>query len=190
MAKVAGVSVIPVIEALKQLEEDGLVESKVKWGSFVTIITPEKVKDMFVLREAVECQVARILSENMTQEQEMELRKIADELDHTDYTSDTSKQFNSNHYHFHNKMVEFTGYNSLIQALRRVNLFWLLCKGASITRQNSSNFPEGWPNNWHKKIINAIASHDANAAQEVMRIHIRHSYDAIMEEIEKKHGNF
>ena len=69
MAEITNVSVIPVIEALKRPEEDGLVESKPKWGSYVTIPTVEKVNDSLEAREAIECQIARILSERMTDEQ-------------------------------------------------------------------------------------------------------------------------
>ena len=69
MAEATGVSVIPVIEALKRLEEDRLVESKPQWGSYVTVPTIEKIKQSYQLREAVECQSARILAVSMTEEQ-------------------------------------------------------------------------------------------------------------------------
>src|SRR5665647_759336 len=128
MAELTGVSVIPVIEALNRLEDEGLVESKPQWGSFVTVPTVEKIQDIYTLREAVECQVARILALQLTALQAAELCRIAMELDSIEYTADTYKAITLLHYEFHFKLAEYTGCNSLIASLRRINLFWLLCK--------------------------------------------------------------
>ena len=90
MAEATGVSVIPVIEALKKLEDDRLVESKPQWGSFVTVPTLEKVRQSYQLREAIECQSARYLAEHMTAEQEAVLYALAEELDTVPYTQATA----------------------------------------------------------------------------------------------------
>lgn len=177
MAQVTGVSVIPVIEALKQLEEDGLVESKVKWGSFVTIITSDKIKDMYVLREAVECQVARILAKEITADQEEELRILANKLDTTKYTNETTEYINRIHYTFHSKLAEFTGYKSLINTLRKINLFFLLCKGVSARRKSEC------VTGWHTQLVNGITSGDPDEAQKIMSLHVLDSVKAIFNDL-------
>lgn len=173
MAEATGVSVIPVIEALNRLEEDGLVESKPQWGSFVTVPTLEKIVDMYVLREAIECQVARVLSQKITAEQEQELYSIADKLDNTKYSMDTSSELAQAHFEFHSKMSEYTDYNSLISSLKRINLFWILCKAVSVKREKST-----LPEKWHAKLVDAIKSGDPDEAENMMRTHVLTSLEA------------
>lgn len=174
MAAITGVSVIPVIEALKHLEEDGLVESKPQWGSFVVMPTAEKIKDIYVLREAIECQVARILAQNMSEEQRSDLYRIAGELDGIKYTEQTSTDMNELHYQFHSKMAEYTNYQSLITSLRRINLFWVLCKAVSNRRKSPIS------NYWHRQLVDEIASGDPERAEAMMRIHVYDSLNAIL----------
>jgi len=169
MAEATGVSVIPVIEALNRLEEDGLVESKPQWGSFVTVPTLEKIKEINVLREAIECQVARILSLKISALQEQELRSIANKLDNIEYNVDTLEEFTQTHYAFHSKLVEYTGYNSLVITMRRINLFSLLCN-AVITRRENSTVP--FPKYWHMRLIDTIMNGDPDKSEELMRIHV------------------
>jgi DNA-binding GntR family transcriptional regulator len=168
MAKLAGVSVIPVIEALKRLEQDGLVESKPQIGSFVIVPTLKNVKQVYVLREAIECQVARILTEKLSNEQEQELRRISVEIDSID---NTKEYISERHYEFHLKMAQFTGYNSLVTSLHKINLFWVLCK-AVLARRDRSPVPE----DWHMRLVDAIVSGNKDKAENMMRIHV---YDSL-----------
>lgn len=174
MAELTGVSVIPVIEALNRLEEDGLVESKPQWGSFVIVPTLEKIKGMYALREAVECQVARILAKNISAQNEQELRRIAEILDNSVYTKENYEEINKTHFEFHYKLAESTGYYTLINTLRRINLFWILYKAVSTRREKSSV-----PKNWHMRLLDEILSGDQDRAEKMMRIHIYDSLDAI-----------
>ena len=123
MASVTGVSVIPVIEALKRLEEDSLVESRPKWGSFVTVPTKKKILESFQLREAIECQSARIMAEAMTEEQKEELWTIATKLDTVPYNAETMMDSRDYHLSFHQRLTEFNGNPRLVDTLRKINLF-------------------------------------------------------------------
>ncbi|WP_051689667.1 GntR family transcriptional regulator [Pelobacter seleniigenes] len=179
MADVTGVSVIPVIEALNRLEEDGLVESKPQWGSFVTVPTRRKIEEMYMLREAIECQVARILSQTMTQEQEQALRLIAKQLDNVKFAKETHVDISKLHYQFHYRMTEFTGYTSLQNALRRTNLFYLLYKAVAHTRVNAMIGPRYW----HELLIDEIKVGDQSHAEIAMRKHVDESLQAILRDI-------
>jgi DNA-binding GntR family transcriptional regulator len=173
MAELTGVSVIPVIEALNRLEGDGLVESQPQWGSFVTIPTLERIREIYVLREAIECQVARILAQGISSEQEQILRSIANKID-SEYNEKTRDDIENAHFELHSKMAEFTGYNSLIDALKRINLFWVLCKAISTRREKAS-----MPKDWHMRLVDAVMTGDSDKAEAVMRIHVADSLDAI-----------
>ncbi|MDR3258778.1 MAG: GntR family transcriptional regulator [Fusobacteriaceae bacterium] len=175
MAEITGVSVIPVIEALKKLEEDNLVESKPQWGSFVKVPTLEKVIENYQLREAIECQSARILAQKMSVEQHDRLFKIAYELDTVPYNDDTVIDSRNSHMLFHTKLTEFTGNQMLISTLRKINLFWVLCKaiGTNAPRQT-------YPRYWHRYLVDEISKRDQDRAEKIMREHIHDSLNLII----------
>src|SRR4030067_1669960 len=54
------VSKTPIREAFQQLERDGLISNIPRKGTFVTHITLKHVKDIFELREIVECGAIRL----------------------------------------------------------------------------------------------------------------------------------
>ena len=81
MADLTSTSVAPVIQALHRLEEEGLIETFPRWGSRVITLDRETIRDHYLLREAIECQVARILARQMSLFHAQQLRAMADELD-------------------------------------------------------------------------------------------------------------
>lgn len=175
MAEATGVSVIPVIEALKRLEEDRLVESKPKWGSFVTKPTKQKIIQSYQLREAVEAQSARHLALYGTPEQMSELMKLATELDTVPYNPTTAIDSRNSHMQFHTKLTEFTGNPLLADTLRKINLFWILCKALE------TNTPHvQYPRYWHRYLLDVIAKGDPEEADRVMRIHVNDSLKQIV----------
>lgn len=175
MAEMTEVSVIPVIEALKRLESDGLVESKPRWGSYVTVPTKERLDNQYILREAIECKVVQILTERgLTAEQEDFLRRLARETDGGVSAEERPKR----HHEFHNTLADYTGYSSFQDVLNRINLFFILCRAMSTRRRKSEIPPD-----WHERIVDAIQSGDSSHAQEVMKLHIYDSYNVILEEI-------
>ena len=176
MAEATGVSVIPVIEALKRLEEDHLVESKPQWGSFVTMPTQERILQCYQLREAIECQSARIMSKTMTEVQKSELMLLAEELDTVPYSADTVVDTRNSHMNFHTKLTEFTGNMLLSDTLRKTNLFWILCRAVSVTAVQKQ-----YPRYWHRYLIDEISSGDPDRAEKVMREHVAGSLKPITE---------
>ncbi len=179
MAEATNVSVIPVIEALKRLEEDGLVESKPQWGSFVVMPTKEKIIQCYQVREAIECQVARILSRSITPEQIGELGVIATELDTVPYAKDSVVDSRNNHLRFHNRLAECTGNDLLVRTLNRINLFWVLCKALG-ERASKTEYPRYW----HRKLIDEIAAGDPDRAEAVMREHVLDSLQPILDTLD------
>lgn len=175
MAELAGTSVIPVIGALYKLEEDGLVENVERWGARVAIFDKERIRDLYMLRQAIECQVVRILAKEMTDQQYQECLVIADKLDSLKYAEHELEKITEVHLSFHMKMAEMTGYPSLIRNLERCNLKWLLCT-ADQTVKELRELPE----HWHKRILDAIMTRDPVVAETAMYEHIYDSFKDIM----------
>ncbi len=173
MAAFAEVSVIPVIEALHRLENDGLVESQPHQGSIVVELTHEKLQHYATLREALECQVARELCKKELKQSEIQrLKELAQELDeHLYHNSDKSSQeLAQKHHAFHTALAELTNCPPLIESLRRINLFELL-KHAVVSNKKHRQIPK----NWHRKLIFAIRDGNPQTAEDVFRAHIRSS---------------
>ena len=74
-------SVLPVSDALKRLEEDGLVETRARAGTRVKVPTRTDVRELYELREALESQAARLFAERATAAQRRELRACAGHVD-------------------------------------------------------------------------------------------------------------
>lgn len=179
MAEHTGVSVIPVIEALHRLENEGLVESRPHWGSRVITLSKETIRDRFALREAVECEVVRILTRHITTVQENQLKFLAEELDSTSRESENIDLYSSRHCNFHLTMAQYTDCPSLSRALRNINLFRLLSKALAFHLKRDDEIKK----DLHMRVVRGILSHDPKIAEQAMREHIYDSGLVTEEEV-------
>ena len=113
-----GVSQSPVNEALARLVTDGLVETKEMFGTRVISLDSRSLEDEFVLREAIERHVARLLSESASDDT---LKTLLDEARSIDkwmkeFGHDDS-QGSLLHLEFHLKLARSTGYAMLEETL-------------------------------------------------------------------------
>ena len=73
------VSRTPIREAIKRLADDGLVKVEPRRGAYVANISIKDMLDVFEVREDMEGFVAKLASERISEEQKIELEKIAAE---------------------------------------------------------------------------------------------------------------
>src|SRR5260370_4322892 len=76
-----GMSFLPISEAIKRLEQEGLVESRPRVGTRVRVPTPQDLRDRHIIREALEAQSARLFAEKASADERMEMRAMAAHLD-------------------------------------------------------------------------------------------------------------
>ena len=74
-------SVLPVTDALRRLEADGLVESRARAGTRVRIPSAKDIRDLDELREALESQSARLFAARATPAQRLELQHLGNQVD-------------------------------------------------------------------------------------------------------------
>jgi DNA-binding GntR family transcriptional regulator len=171
MAELAGVSSIPVIQALHRLEDEGLIENFPNWGSRVITLDEKTVRDRYLLREAVESQVARVLAPRLTTVQSSILRAMAGELDELLADESQADKFWDLDIDFHLTLAKYTDSSSLLRTLEHVNLFRLLHK----CREEVAYMHIVLPKDLHVSLYHAIASGDPDRAESQMRKHIRAS---------------
>src|SRR5207253_400070 len=76
-----GMSVLPVAEALQRLEVEGLVETQARVGTRVRLPTPQDIRGIYIVREALETQSARLFAAKASAADRRMLVEAAERLD-------------------------------------------------------------------------------------------------------------
>ncbi len=167
VARAFGISSMPVREALRKLEEEGLVIIKPQSGTYVTTIDVQGAREAQFLRIGVEVEVIRKLVETVTDENIRELEAI---LRHHRFTFeiDDKKAFSQDDMAFHAAMYRMVGVGGLWQKIGtlRVHIDRLrlihLPLGGKMSRILSG----------HEDILDAIRARDADRAEAALREHL------------------
>jgi len=174
LAEQLGMSLIPVAEALRKLEDDGLVESRPRAGTRVRLHTEDDVRGLYELREALESQSARLFSQRATPGQRQELRRLAQQLDvlFQRLAGSDDAQFafavHSQHVQFHMRIAEYARsplLKTMIERQHVLVLNWLF----DLTGRRTP-LPPGF----HAKLADALVSREVARADEAMRAHVRY----------------
>jgi len=165
-----GVSRGPIREALRTLEELGLVQQQRNRGVFVREVSVQEADDIYELRELLDELVGRKLAKSIAVGQMEQLRALLGDMDQA-----TSEQ-DFNRYHqlnlqFHDLMVTFAGNPKLIETYARLVKVLLLFRRRGL--QQGGGLPVSIHE--HRAILDAIASRDPDRAGREMREHVRAS---------------
>ena len=184
LARELGMSVVPVADALRRLEEAGLVESRSRAGTRVRVPTETDVKSLYELREALESQSARLFTERATTRQRQELRRHAEQVDvlfNRLATGERDPDFtfvvNSHHVQLHMLIAEHAG-SPLLKAMIDRNHVLILNWLFDVTGRRTA-----LPTGFHARLADALISGDADAADAAMRAHVRYGLPEIVSQI-------
>ena len=173
LGKRLGVSPMPITEALLRLEHDGLVESRPLFGSRVRPLTVADVCNDQVLREAIECQAARLCAEHASDADLASWMAEAKRIDRLMQQGDPQSTLGMrSHFDFHLGLAACGGFASLTEELQRV---WF----RRLMRLNwvKATHCRAVPKDWHQQLVTAIASHDPDRAEAKMREHVRYGHE-------------
>lgn len=177
-----GMSLLPVAQALKQLESDGLVESRPRAGTVVRMPTREDVVGHYVVREALETQSARLFAQNATVAERRALRAMARGLDAL-----YAKRGRGGddpcaaHAAFHHRIAECARCPHLLSAIEKSHILimnWLY---------NSATGFHPTPHRWHTELAAALSRGDARTADRSMREHVRFGMETVLQRLETAH---
>jgi GntR family transcriptional regulator, rspAB operon transcriptional repressor len=180
LARELGMSVVPVADALRRLEDAGLVESRSRAGTRVRVPTQTEVRELYDLREALESQSARLFTERATVAQRRELRQLAEQVDvlfgrlaGSGDDPDFKFVVHSHHVQFHMRIAEHAGSHLLTQMIDRhqvLVLNWLFDVAGRRTA-----LPQGF----HARLAEALTAGDPEKADAAMRAHVRYGFQEI-----------
>jgi GntR family transcriptional regulator, rspAB operon transcriptional repressor len=184
LADELGMSVIPVAEALRRLEDDRLVESRARAGTRVRMHTDEDVRELYELREALETQSARLFSQRATPAQRQEVRRLAEQIDVlfsrlAANPEDAEFRFavHRHHVQFHMQVAEYARSPLLKLMIERQHVLilnWLF----DLTGRRTP-LPPGF----HARLADALTSRDAGLADAAMRAHVRYGLNEVAGQI-------
>lgn len=189
LAKRFNMSFLPITEALKCLETEGLVESRPRIGTRVRIPSGQDIRDSYVIRDALEPQAARLCAQNITAEEKEQLRTSARQLDELHKMcalepEDSRLLFSVRtcHMQFHMRITELARCPGLRRAIdkEQILLFnWLY--GTAAHRHTQ-------PEEFHTTLAEALCSGDALVAEATMRAHVRYGLDQVLERLGNHDG--
>ncbi|MEM7226029.1 MAG: GntR family transcriptional regulator [Pseudomonadota bacterium] len=164
LAQEFGVSKIPVREALRQLEADGLVEFRPRRGAIVTQLSADDLADMMDVRIALECRALELAIPNMVAE---DLRVARDILD--EYGDETrAERWSELNARFHRCLYEPCGRRHLLTFINdlqgRMGAFMRLKVTLATGLER--------PHREHQEILEACAEKDVAHAVGLLRAHV------------------
>lgn len=174
MADYCGVSIIPVIDALNRLENEGLVESNPYSGSRVINLDTKKINDSYLLREAIETQVVRVLCYTIGIDEINYFKEKAICLDKLAGKREDNPYYDNQHYEFHLELAKSTRSKLLVEELEKIQLFSLLVKAES--KYHMLGKDEVITSFSHLDIIDAISHRNPEKTSQIMRQHIYRSH--------------
>ncbi len=169
VAEELGVSVAPVLEAFLQLSMEGFVEIIPRKGTIVKPIRKEDIFDQLIMREALECQAARMYCGEPAREHLSELEPLAEQLD--DAIARDVEHW-QDEIDFHGILVSLSGSRALTNEFRRVvrlGTFYNMHQVVVDLRRAG----ETVDNQSHVELLKRLVTDDPDSVESVIRDHLR-----------------
>jgi DNA-binding GntR family transcriptional regulator len=169
LAKQLGTSAMPVVEALRRLERDGLVVHMPHFGSFVRESTVEDLRELYSIRRGLEGEACRLFVQRATAEERDELARLNARL------NAAAREENIDRY-----ISEDLQFHMHIVTAARVPRIKEMIESRHVEERIFQNAPElqmmsrGTAHliGQHDAIVQAILQGDEDAAAEAMRQHL------------------
>lgn len=171
-----GVSRTPLVNALKRLAQEGLLEWLPRRAIYVKRFTPREVAQIFEVREALEPMAARLATGRIDPAEVEELDEMFKEFTENP-TPAAVRRYLKCDRHFHWRLVELAGNPFLAAAMESVNMM-ISAYQVGIPRSLAESLPE------HRAILEALRNQDPEASEQAMRIHIRRSKEKLKKDAE------
>ena len=170
------VSHIPVREALRQLESEGLVTYQANRGAMVSALSTTEIREIYEIRSMLETGAIRRAVPNLTAEnlvRAASLLDLAEQADDGATWGSLDMEFHSLVYHLDDR----PRFQELItELLRRVDRYWL---SYSLMLKYRDTFERE-----HRALLAALTARDADRAVSLLDAHLVGACDRLIAEIE------
>jgi DNA-binding GntR family transcriptional regulator len=172
----------PVRDAIRMLENEGLVIRQPHRGAFVADWTPDDVREIYSLREALESLAIRYAIKNATDEQINELEKLVHEMDnlaHHDYTQFEATDLDMI---FHRTLCQISGHHRLLSAWESISAQIRLVVLKHRLRNPADLRDRGIV--WHEKIVECLRQRQTECAIQELERHMAVSIEWLIKSME------
>jgi DNA-binding GntR family transcriptional regulator len=176
LARLLGVSRTVVRAALVRLEHEGLVEHERNRGSRVRLVELSEAVEIQEARAVLEGLAARVAAQRATPEDVASLRAILAEMERLRQADDLVG-VSSQNGKLHRRLLEIGGHETASRLIATLNSQIVRFQYRTILLPGRSARSASE----HAAIVDAIASGDADAAEDAMRTHLSRIADALRE---------
>lgn len=178
LAEKLGVSRTPIREAIRKLEEQGVVIHEPHKGAKVIALSAEKAAELYEVRELLEGLAARKLAQIHTAEMMEELTGYIERAEKKALAKEIEKLSDINSA-FHLALARLSGniYLEVIMNMLQTQINLLMTTSLSYSGRPLENIEE------HKKILEAIKLGDGDFAESVAKYHVRQAKIHAMKKI-------
>ncbi len=173
----------PVRDALKILENEGLVVRQSHRGAFVAQLRPEDFLEIYTLREALETLALKYLIKNATDQQIDTLEELVESMEGLSRQDYTQMDATDLDMEFHHTVCEISGHKRVLTA-------WEALSGQIrlVLLKHRLEHPQDLRERsvlWHEKIVQALRERNTDKAIKELQTHMAASFEWV-EELMKK----
>jgi DNA-binding GntR family transcriptional regulator len=182
VAQALGVSRNPVREAVRRLQQDGLLDVRPHYGIYVATIPADEIEDVYRIRAALEATAAALAAERMTDE---EIRELAAILEEQEAAAGRAEALPREPV----SVVQADRFHHAIHVGARSPRLLVLLEQIYAQVTHFRNLTLRVPGRaavsaaGHARIFGAIQGRDADAADQTMRNHIDDARQALVRQV-------
>ncbi|MFY0543579.1 GntR family transcriptional regulator [Brevibacillus sp. H7] len=176
LAEAMGVSRMPIREALRQLEKEGLVTLEPHKGAIVTPVTADDIEEIYHLRATLEAMAVERSLPHLTAEDKRTLRQLADDMEQAAAKHDV-EEFIQKNAEFHHMMRKGCRWRRAQMILEMLWHGFPPHTPGMLPGQMERSLAE------HKEMLQLIEKGDASQLQNVIRKHILRTGEAFKEHL-------
>ena len=175
ISKEFNVSVAPVLEAIVRLEIEGFIESIPRKGTIVKPIHKRDVVEQLILREAIECQAARLYCGETIRKNYKRLNSLAIKVEKTE--SDTLEHWKQE-IDFHKNLVILSSCNLLVEEFIKITKLGIFYRTNRIIPSVDKLERQS-----HITLVDKLIENDPDEAERTIREHLRSGKRHLFENI-------
>ena len=173
-----GVSRTPLVNALKRLSAERLVEWTPRYGIYVRRVTAQEMVDLYEVRVALESLAARRAAQRVTGADVDRLEALLRDVDTSD-TTEAMRRYTSLDRQFHWYIVELSGNSQLCAALQSLHM-QIFAYQDGIARTIAESVPE------HLEFLRALRARKAATCERLMRNHLTRALERLKRKMEEE----
>ena len=178
VSKVLGISSMPVREAIRQLDAEGLVTIQPNRGASITSLTLDEILEVFEMRAVLEGLAVRTAVPNIGSDELADLTALCDRMDRV---RDDPAEWITRHNDFHEALCMMSGRPRLAKQITHsrnaVRPYLLMYMNV---------FPDSPTGFEHGDLMDVIGRGEPHEADEAMQLHIMSHAEELVEFLLKK----